>query len=224
MVDIAKNHAATAAKDDRLYPKPDAERRQPEPSRPGPRHSLERVEAVAPPARSATAARYILAGIRIALGFVFLWAFLDKVFGWGFATTPAKSWINGGNPTKGFLASVDTGPFQSVAHDIAGTWWANGLFMGGMLAIGVALIAGVGLRISAVSGALIMAMMWLAEFPLAQHTGTGAATGSTNPITDYHFIYAVVLAVLAVTYAGHTWGLGRLWARLPFVQRHRSLI
>ncbi len=69
-----------------------------------------------------------------------------------------------------------------------------------------------------------MAMMWLAEFPLAQHTSTGAASGSTNPITDYHLIYAVVLVVLAATYAGHTWGLGRLWAKLPLVQRHRSLI
>jgi thiosulfate dehydrogenase [quinone] large subunit len=30
--------------------------------------------------------------------------------------------------------------------------------------------------------------------------------------------------VLAVTYAGHVWGLGRRWARLPLVQRHRWLI
>jgi thiosulfate dehydrogenase [quinone] large subunit len=184
--------------------------------------TLERAEL---PGRMLThTAAQALAVLRIGTGFVFLWAFADKMFGLGYSTPSARAWINGGNPTKGFLASVDTGPFQSVAHDIAGTWWANGLFMGGMLAIGVALIAGVGLRVSAVSGALIMAMMWLAEFPLAQHTATGAATGSTNPITDYHFIYAVVLAVLAFTYAGHTWGLGRLWARLPFVQRHRSLI
>lgn len=165
-----------------------------------------------------------LAVLRISTGFVFLWAFLDKTFGLGYSTPAARAWINGGSPTKGFLASVDVGPFQNVAHTIAGTWWANGLFMVGMAAVGIALIAGVGLRISAVSGALIMVMMWLAEFPIAQHTATGAASGSTNPITDYHIVYAIVLVVLAATYAGHTWGLGRLWARLPFVQRHRSLI
>jgi thiosulfate dehydrogenase (quinone) large subunit len=30
--------------------------------------------------------------------------------------------------------------------------------------------------------------------------------------------------VLAVTYAGQTWGLGRWWVRRPFIQRHRWLI
>ena len=34
-------------------------------------------------------------------------------------------------------------------------------------------------------------------------------------------IYAIVLIVLAATYAGTTWGLGRTWARLPFVNRNR---
>ncbi|HEV8565819.1 MAG TPA: hypothetical protein VGQ92_01840 [Actinoplanes sp.] len=47
---------------------------------------------------------------------------------------------------------------------------------------------------------------------------------STNPIVDSHVTYAIVAVVLALTYAGHTWGLGRRWARLPFVQRHRWLI
>jgi hypothetical protein len=47
---------------------------------------------------------------------------------------------------------------------------------------------------------------------------------STNPITDYHYMYALGAIVTAVTYAGHTWGLGRWWAQLPFVQRHRWLI
>src|SRR4051812_31914203 len=172
---------------------------------------------------SSTAAK-ALAVLRVATGFVFLWAFLDKMFGLGYSTPSARAWINGGSPTKGFLSSVDVGPFQSTAHTIAGTWWANWLFMVGLAAIGVALIAGVALRIAAASGALMMAMMWLAEFPVAQHTAAGAASGSTNPLTDYHFVYAVVVIVLAAAYAGHTWGLGRLWAKLPFVQRHRWLI
>jgi thiosulfate dehydrogenase (quinone) large subunit len=169
---------------------------------------------------SSTATR-ALAVLRIATGFVFLWAFLDKAFGFAYATPPAKAWINGGSPTKGFLSSVDVGPFQSAFHAIAGTWWADWLFMLGMLGIGVALIAGVAIRASAVAGVLIMAMMWFAEFPLAQLATDGSASGSTNPLTDYHFLYAIVLVVLAVTDSGNTWGLGRMWARLPFVQRHR---
>jgi thiosulfate dehydrogenase [quinone] large subunit len=47
---------------------------------------------------------------------------------------------------------------------------------------------------------------------------------STNPIVDYHIIYALALIALALTYAGHTWGLGRRWAKLPFVHRNRWLI
>nr|WP_247674661.1 DoxX family membrane protein [Micromonospora sp. C51] len=170
-----------------------------------------------------TAAR-ALAVLRISTGLVFLWAFLDKTFGLGYATPAERAWINGGSPTKGFLANVEVGPLQSVAHSIAGTWWANTLFMVGLAAIGLALIVGVGLRVAAASGTLMMALMWLAEFPLARFTTGGDPTGSTNPVVDYHLIYAVVLVALAAAYAGHTWGLGRLWARLPFVQRHRWML
>jgi thiosulfate dehydrogenase [quinone] large subunit len=77
------------------------------------------------------------------------------------------------------------------------------------------------MRTAAVSGVLLLALMWFAEFPLAQHTSAGAPAGSSNPFADSHFIYAIVLVVLALTYAGSTWGLGRSWARLPFVHRHR---
>jgi len=86
------------------------------------------------------------------------------------------------------------------------------------------LIAGIGLRIAAAAGALIMAMMWAAELPLDRFTAAGEASGSTNPFMDYHLAYAMVLVVLALTYAGHTWGLGRIWARLPFVQKNRWMI
>jgi thiosulfate dehydrogenase [quinone] large subunit len=77
------------------------------------------------------------------------------------------------------------------------------------------------MRIAAISGVVMLAMMWLAEVPFAQFTSAGEPTGSPNPITDSHFIYAVVLIVLAATYAGTTWGLGATWARLPFVNRNR---
>ncbi len=170
-----------------------------------------------------TAAR-ALAVLRITTGFVFLCAFLDKTFGFGYATPSAKAWIHGGSPTKGFLSSVDVGPFQSTFHSMAGTTWADWLFMLALLGIGVALIAGIGMRIAAGAAAVLLALMWFAEYPPAQHTSAGKPTMSTNPIVDSHVTYAIVAVVLALTYAGHTWGLGRRWARLPFVQRHRWLI
>lgn len=165
-------------------------------------------------------ARRALALLRIATGFVFLWAFLDKTFGFNYATSSASAWIHGGSPTKGFLSSVEVGPFQSFFHSIAGSWWADTLFMLSMLGVGAALIVGVTVRFAAVAGSVLMIMMWFAEAPFAQHTSSGAPNGSSNPLVDYHFIYAAVLIVLAATYAGTTWGLGRSWARLPFVQRH----
>ena len=165
-----------------------------------------------------------LAVLRVATGFIFLWAFLDKTFGLGYSTPSSRAWIHGGSPTKGFLSSVDVGPFASMFHTMAGTWYADWLFMLALLGVGVAVIAGVAMRVAAVSGTLLMAFMWLAEWPLAQHTSAGASSGSTNPLVDYHIIYAIALVVLAATYAGMTWGLGRMWARLPFVRQHRWMI
>ena len=159
-----------------------------------------------------TIAGKVLAVLRIVTGFVFLWAFLDKLFGLGYATPAKGAWISGGSPTKGFLSSVHVGPFESMFHSWAGTWWADWLFMLGLGAIGVAVIAGVALRLSAVAGSLMMLMMWAAEWPFAQSMSTGEATHSTNPIVDYHIIYALILIALAAASAGHTWGLGRRWA------------
>ncbi len=175
--------------------------------------------ATTAPAPSSTAAK-ALAVLRIATGLVFLWAFLDKTFGLGYATQGAKAWIAGGSPTKGFLGSVDVGPFQGAFHAIAGTWWADWLFMLGLLGIGVAVTAGVALRVSAVAGTVMMLLMWLAEFPLATVTADGSPAGSSNPLIDYHVIYAIALVVLALTHAGHTWGLGRRWDELALVRRN----
>ncbi|WIV56179.1 DoxX family membrane protein [Amycolatopsis nalaikhensis] len=155
-----------------------------------------------------------LAVLRFATGFVFLWAFLDKLFGLGYATPAKGAWLGGGSPTKGFLSSVHVGPFESMFHAWAGTWWADTLFMLGLGAIGIAVIAGIGLRLSAAAGALMMLMMWTAEWPFALATSTGEATHSTNPIIDYHIIYALILIALAAASAGNTWGFGRRWATL----------
>src|SRR5205807_1977895 len=154
---------------------------------------------------------------RGAVGFVFLWAFLDKTFGWGYATPAKNAWINGGSPTKGFLSHVDAGPFQSTFHAWAGQPWADWLFMLGLLGIGVAAVTGIALRIAAVSGTVLMAFMWAAEWPLAQHTAKGAPTMSSNPIVDSHVILALALIAFAITAAGATWGLGRMWERIPLV-------
>ncbi|WP_326584486.1 hypothetical protein OG889_39425 [Streptomyces sp. NBC_00481] len=171
-----------------------------------------------------TATSYVFAGLRLLTGFVFLWAFLDKTFGLGYATQSGRAWIDGGSPTKGFLGGVAVGPMESTFHSWAGDTWADWLFMLGLLGVGLALVAGIGLRLAAVAGTAMMAFMWIAEWPPAQHLSDGSASMSTNPFADYHLVYAVVLIALAAAGAGATWGLGRAWARLPFVSRNRWLL
>ncbi|MFF4805597.1 hypothetical protein ACFY1U_45705 [Streptomyces sp. NPDC001351] len=170
-----------------------------------------------------TAQLYALASLRILTGFVFLWAFLDKAFGLGYATASGKGWIDGGSPTKGFLSSVAAGPMESTFHSWAGDGWADWLFMLGLLGIGAAVMAGVALRPAAVAGAAMMALMWLAEWPPARHLSNGAPSMSTNPFADYHVIYAVALIAVAAAGAGATWGLGRWWAGLSIVRDHTWL-
>lgn len=167
---------------------------------------------------------HVFAGLRLLTGFVFLWAFLDKTFGFGYATQSGKGWIEGGSPTKGFLSGVAVGPMESTFHDWAGAAWADWLFMLGLLGIGLALIAGIGLRLAAVAGTALMALMWIAEWPPAKHLSDGSPSMSTNPFADYHLIYAVALIALAAAGAGATWGLGKTWAKLPFVNRNRWLL
>ncbi|MFE7068866.1 DoxX family protein [Streptomyces sp. NPDC057620] len=170
-----------------------------------------------------TARAYAFASLRLLTGFVFLWAFLDKTFGLGYATPSGKGWIDGGSPTKGFLSGVAVGPMESTFHEWAGATWADWLFMLGLLGVGIAVTAGVALRLAALAGTAMMALMWIAEWPPAKHLADGAPSMSTNPFVDYHVIYAVVLIALAVAGAGVTWGLGRIWERIPVVRDHRWL-
>ena len=161
---------------------------------------------------SAKATRYVLAGIRLALGWTFLWAFLDKTFGLGHETAEKAAWINGGSPTEGFLAHAATGPFQGVYNDIAGQTWADWMFMLGLLGIGLALTVGIGMRIAAAAGALLLVLMWTAVLP-----------PENNVFMDDHLIYAMTLVALMLLGAGKSLGFGQQWDQLPIVRRYGFL-
>ena len=160
------------------------------------------------PAAGTGRARYAWAAARIAIGWVFLWAFLDKTFGFGFATPAAKAWTNGGSPTTGFLKGTADNTFGTLFNTLAGQAWVDWLFMTGLAGIGTALILGIGMRIAAGAGTLLLLMMWAAELPL-----------TTNPFMDEHIVYAIVLIGLTLAGAGTTLGLGTTWAATPLVRR-----
>lgn len=144
----------------------------------------------------------VLSALRLLIGFVFLWDFLDKTFGLGVATPPAQSWLSGASPTTGYLTSLN-GPAAGALQPLAGQTWVDVVFMLGMLLVGSALILGVALRAAAVGGTLMMAMLWLSALP-----------GKNNPFVDEHVIIAVCLWVLVLAGAGRVWGLDRVWVSL----------
>ncbi len=189
----------------------------------------------------AATAKYWAAVARIALGFVFLWAFLDKTFGLGYATPSESAWQFGagdGSPTFGFLTfGVNPeGPFASFFHSLgesAGVMgaegptlypgsWVNWAFMLALLGAGVTLILGVFMRIGSIGAAVLLMMMYFAAAPWAKFTDaeTGETVASNNPIADDHLAYAIFAILLMLLTAERTWGLGKWWQSLEFVQRH----
>ena len=160
-----------------------------------------------------------MAVTRIALGLTFLWAFLDKTFGLGYSTPSDRSWLSGGSPAKGFLTHVEVGPLADFFHGLAGNAVVDWLFMLGLLGIGLAFTLGIAMWVSAISGAVMLMMMWAAEWPLDRLTTAGKPSGSTNPIIDYHLIYALAMITLAVLGAGRVWGLAKQWCSAGFARR-----
>lgn len=160
----------------------------------------------------------MLAATRIALGFVFLWAFLDKALGLGFSTCRVsgeylgplceRAWLMGGSPTTGFLSGVQ-GPFAWLFNPLAGHPVVNTLFMLGLLGIGVALILGICMRIASYAGALLLFLMWLAVLPI-----------STHPFLDDHIVYGMVLVLLLWLDAGDYYGLGTWWKNTELIQKY----
>jgi thiosulfate dehydrogenase (quinone) large subunit len=167
-------------------------------------------------------ARRALAVLRVTFGLTFLWAFLDKLLALGYSTGVGQdggvdrfgpaAWINGGSPTEGFLTFGAAGPFKGLYNSIGGAAWVDWLFMLGLLGIGAALTLGIGIRLAAAAGTLLYVLMWTVALPPAN-----------NPVLDEHVLGAVSMVILGLTLAGDTWGLGRVWGRLPLVSEHPVL-
>lgn len=142
---------------------------------------------------------YAVAAGRLLLGWILLWAFIDKLFGFEHATTKAHAWVHGGSPTSGFLHAAN-GPFASFFHSLAGHTWVDWLFMIGLAGIGSALVLGICVRLAAITGTLLFAMMWAASLPI-----------KTNPFVDEHWIYITLLWVIALGYSEQVVSLGTWW-------------
>ncbi|HTP83782.1 MAG TPA: DoxX family protein [Alphaproteobacteria bacterium] len=87
----------------------------------------------------------------------------------------------------------------------------------GHLLIGLSLLFGVMVRISAAFGILLMLTYWFAhmDWPFIENTN--------NFIVDYHLVYAGVLSYLIVKRAGHVFGLDAWLENLRVVRSHPEL-
>ncbi len=69
--------------------------------------------------KAGTTTGRVVAVLRIAFGLTFLWAFVDKLFGLGYATPAGKGWIDGGDPTAGFLKGArDRSPTSTTPWSV----------------------------------------------------------------------------------------------------------
>ena len=176
--------------------------------------------------------------LRLALGWTFLWAFLDKAFALGFSTGRVvnetgetvnidfvgdAAWINGGSPTAGVLGFAMKGPFTDFYQTITGfqmteagptsAVWVDWIYMLSMLAIGLALILGIGVKLASVGGIIWMAIFYTATAIWPEH----------NPFLDDHVVDALVLGLLFFANAGIYLGFGKAWQRTELVQKYPIL-
>lgn len=172
----------------------------------------------------------MLSVTRIALGFVFLWAFLDKLIGLGFSTCRVtaedgsftidamcdKAWVNGGHVTEGYLVyggNVNS-PFHEFFVNLGAERWTDWPFMIGLLGVGLALMLGIGTKVGAISGSLMLLFMYLTQM-----------LPSTNPILDDHIVYIfAVLGIVWLELSRQSIGLGKWWRSLDVVKKNSWLV
>lgn len=151
----------------------------------------------------------VLGILRLSMGLIFLWAFVDKVLGLGFATAGEGAWLSGGSPTAGFLQFGVHGPFAGFFNSLAGSTLVDWLFMLGLLFIGLTLTLGIMTKLGGYIGALMLFLMYLAVGIQPEH----------HPFIDDHFIYFFVMLAVAWADAGKYFGFANTWARTPLVQK-----
>ena len=136
-----------------------------------------------------TVDRRVVLVFRLLMGWVFLYAGFSQVFLLNFSTAEFLE------HTKTFHTLY--APLTSPAITPVLTF----LVSYGHLLIGLSLISGLLVRVSAPFGVVLMLTYWTAhmDFPYIE--------SHVNLLIDYHIVYAALIAWLVVANAGHAFGL-----------------
>jgi len=139
---------------------------------------------------------------RLAMGWTFLYAASHQVF------DPGWSVVGFLNHTKTFheFFRIFTTPLMAPTTTFMVEY--------GHLLIGLSLIFGFMVRISASFGIMLMLVYWMAhmDWPFIEN--------KNNLIVDYHIVYAGVLGYLIVKRAGHVLGLDGWIEQHQFAERY----
>jgi thiosulfate dehydrogenase [quinone] large subunit len=157
------------------------------------------------PMSNSTIEKNLIFYFRMTMAWTFLYAASHQVF------VPSFSVVGFLQRTKTFhdLFAVFTTPAMAPITTF--------LVEYGHLLIGLSLLTGLMVRVSAAFGIMLMGIYWLAhmDWPFIENTN--------NLIVDYHLVYAGVLAYLIVKRAGHVWGLDAWAENLQFIKQNPAL-
>ena len=149
--------------------------------------------------------RALILYFRLAMAWTFLYAASHQVF------DPSFTVVGFLDSTKTFhgLFSLFTTPTLAPITTF--------LVEYGHLLIGLSLLVGLFVRVSACFGVALMVIYWMAhmDFPYISNPN--------NFILDEHLVYAGVLIFLVVKHAGHVFGLDAVAEKLAFFDEHPGL-
>jgi thiosulfate dehydrogenase (quinone) large subunit len=149
--------------------------------------------------------RGVIVFFRLTMAWTFLYAASHQVFDPSFTVASFLS------HTKTFHNAYSVFTSPSISPTI------TFLVSYGHLLIGLSLLVGLMVRVSAAFGIALMLMYWTA------HMDWPFIESKDNFIVDYHIVYAGVLVFLIGKHAGHVWGLDGWVEKLPLIARHASL-
>lgn len=148
------------------------------------------------------AARWI-AALRVALGWLMFYAGITKLID---PTWSAAEYLTHAQTFAGFYNWLAQ-PGILGAVNFLNEW--------GLTLLGVSLIVGVGVRVSASLGAILMLLYYFpaVNFPFV----------ANGFLVDEHIVYATALVLLAAVRAGRYYGLETRCANLPICSRYPRL-
>jgi thiosulfate dehydrogenase [quinone] large subunit len=148
--------------------------------------------------------KFFIVFFRLAMGWTFLWAAIHH--------------FGDENFVVGFLSHTKTfhdlyAPLTNPATLPILTF----LVEYGHLLIGLSLITGLLVRVSAPFAIMLMLLYWTAhmDFPYIENVN--------NYLVDYHIVYAGVLVCLIAKRAGHVFGLDGVVERMHMVEHYPAL-